>query len=728
MCNFTTLIDLSLTQPYSMAGSKYKATWNGELNGKKITHIHRLGQLAAGVLLSIPLINIVAYQIFRLMADQNPQQNQQNNAQPAKPTLPAPIPASSNLTPKPNPNPVLDPSQSTPVTTHNIIPLQPEPMPLPVLPRQGGSIDLPDNQHSSLDEFYESVDGLNPEEFPLIPEYLPQNELTNSHQVKRPPQQPTFDSTLNPVLDPSLQSTLVTTHNITTPLILGPSTSSEINETITPDFEEYSVGSIISGDTTRIVNADLAINVRTTYAGDNNHYIEVSMTPTATVINNDGHMPMDFVFCIDVSGSMSCRMSPGSKQTRLDAVKDFLRNFLENIKNSGNLNGKTKVSLVTFNNKASLRLPVTSLTAENITKITEMITKLEASDGTSILEGLSLAAKQLEIMAKASRIASRTLVFLTDGEDILNVDKLKNVQMQLTQTSTNLIALGLGAEHKANVMQNIISHHNSDLPYTNFPNAVYQWIDDAINEDLPGKVRLSQAADLIYAQANQIWMHNVRLELGCIGTVESTVLNTGGKIILYEFGIPLNVTATKVIKVKVNFDETAKIKKYTYAFRVCVFPKDGTLVQKDVDVDLTVERNQEVFHACLIQDVLQEVAKTMMLLQKPTFKSSAASRGEMTLDDKIKCAQETLERVRKYAHTRSLKACVQSLENVYQCLLDEKSKLEKPGSQFHTDGTTHNDLMEISLKTFTSYTSTLNSSMVTRVSSMAGPSISSSTQ
>lgn len=119
-------------------------------------------------------------------------------------------------------------------------------------------------------------------------------------------------------------------------------------------------------------------------------------------IKEEYRKPVDVVFVVDTSGSMS-------KSGRLDAVKEGLTNFITNIKDSGKASA-IQVGLVGYSSEITETSDL-KLVSENGDTFLSKVSSLEPNGGTFTQEGLR---KAKEMIAKSTN-NNKMIVLLTDG-------------------------------------------------------------------------------------------------------------------------------------------------------------------------------------------------------------------------------------------------------------------------------------------------------------------------
>jgi len=165
-------------------------------------------------------------------------------------------------------------------------------------------------------------------------------------------------------------------------------------------------------------------------------------------------------FCVDTSSSMEA-------DERIGAVKRALNNVLKNAQDVINHCKGAQISLaiIGFNSDPWIIAPKTQLTrtAQNgenkaIQSLRAQIDTFRVSGSTNILNGLERATEELQAMARANRQSSHTLILLTDGEDSsMSAKKLATIQAKLAAASAQLFAIGIGAGHSKDVLQQIVA-------------------------------------------------------------------------------------------------------------------------------------------------------------------------------------------------------------------------------------------------------------------------------
>ncbi len=128
----------------------------------------------------------------------------------------------------------------------------------------------------------------------------------------------------------------------------------------------------------------------------------------------DGGRPVSTVFVVDVSGSMA-----GSRIQALQLAMLSAREFIK---------PETRVGIVEFDDRASLRLPIGEFDLNQQGRYTAVAEDLAPGGGTAMYDGVVLGLSMLQAEAAANPDVKPLLVVLTDGEttDGLDFDRVDN--------------------------------------------------------------------------------------------------------------------------------------------------------------------------------------------------------------------------------------------------------------------------------------------------------------
>lgn len=125
------------------------------------------------------------------------------------------------------------------------------------------------------------------------------------------------------------------------------------------------------------------------------------------VLTQQDNTQKDIVLVIDTSGSMYDPPSTNSRTSKLETIKTVANNFVDSFKDKGNIN----ISLVKFDNQATVLVPLKNMKSYYIQDIYNQISSLRANGSTNIGDGLRVAYNQLNNNNRHDKY----IVFMTDG-------------------------------------------------------------------------------------------------------------------------------------------------------------------------------------------------------------------------------------------------------------------------------------------------------------------------
>lgn len=165
----------------------------------------------------------------------------------------------------------------------------------------------------------------------------------------------------------------------------------------------------------------------------------------------------DFVFIIDISGSMLELEKENSKITQL---KNTLLNILEHFNNNLNI----YITLITFHSEVSTLVERINITSENKTEIMEKINKIEPNGLTNI--GKVLTYTNLIINEYNCYQTKKTMIFMTDG--VATTGEIRpNLLIKLVNPNIKNIFIGFGEEHDGDLLET----------FTSIPDTFYYFIN-----------------------------------------------------------------------------------------------------------------------------------------------------------------------------------------------------------------------------------------------------------
>lgn len=192
----------------------------------------------------------------------------------------------------------------------------------------------------------------------------------------------------------------------------------------------------------------------------------------------EGIAPADFVVVADVSGSMN-----GHKIEQLKSTMHWLID---------NLNERHRMCIITFNNQADRKTPLTVMNAAGKVKLLAAVHGIAANGGTNIALALNLAAAVLD--ERVHKDAATICVLLTDGQDNAAREGGKQAIASIAKKAL-LACVGLGEDHDAKLLSELSHQAHGTFEYC--PDA------DAIAPTIGG---LKGAATTAAAMGLKLWI------------------------------------------------------------------------------------------------------------------------------------------------------------------------------------------------------------------------------
>ncbi len=190
---------------------------------------------------------------------------------------------------------------------------------------------------------------------------------------------------------------------------------------------------------------------------DNEVFIDLKIEPKKI----DSRKPLLLISMIDVSGSMSDPASNaknGKEEenfTRLALVRHSLKTVVST------LSENDKICLITFSNKAKMKLEATNVDELGKKKIFEEIENMKASGSTNIWDALRLGI----LVSQRFNYFNNFLMLFTDGEPNVNpplgiVPSLKEVLSDLKKINFTISTFAFGYNVDSLLMENIAKEGN----------------------------------------------------------------------------------------------------------------------------------------------------------------------------------------------------------------------------------------------------------------------------
>lgn len=179
-------------------------------------------------------------------------------------------------------------------------------------------------------------------------------------------------------------------------------------------------------------------------------------TLVATIVPNDKQRPTrrHIVVVVDVSGSMSNDITVVDEApAKIELARQGVANLLDD------LNDDDRVSIVAFDSRPDVLLPMTEWGDADHKRVTNMITgtagheydgELVATGGTNILQALRSAEDQFD--RDSDGVVSKDVVLLSDGQDRRDLDEFRELAGRLDSKGICISAGGIGSSYNEDVL------------------------------------------------------------------------------------------------------------------------------------------------------------------------------------------------------------------------------------------------------------------------------------
>ena len=223
-----------------------------------------------------------------------------------------------------------------------------------------------------------------------------------------------------------------------------PKNTAKIDENSTPEIESF--------------KAEVIQNPK----NENEVFVNVTIEPKKI----ESRKPLLLISMIDISGSMSCSASDLKNNneeggfTRLALVKHSLKTV------ASTLSENDKMCLITFSDKATMKLEATNVDDLGKKKIFEKIEKMKTYGGTNIWDSLRLAIE----VTKRFKNYNTCLMLFTDGEPNINpplgiVPSLKEIISGVEDVNFTISTFAFGYNVDSVLMEEIAQVGNGIYGY-----------------------------------------------------------------------------------------------------------------------------------------------------------------------------------------------------------------------------------------------------------------------
>ncbi|NNM44291.1 MAG: VWA domain-containing protein [Chlamydiae bacterium] len=350
-------------------------------------------------------------------------------------------------------------------------------------------------------------------------------------------------------------------------------------------------------------NADLVKRVTMSFdsvklEGDkfDTHYVQIKIQAAQDSANTVQAKNMGFVFCIDISGSMG---EEGKIESVLEAMGGFLTESEAKISQGA---AQIRISVVKFDNKATVVQEPILLTKENIPEIKAKLLKEIRPDGsTDIIKGLDLASRCLQTMKKANEAFATAVVFLTDGFATSGCEVtpkgLIPIQERLASSQATLLALGISDQHDADAMNMITADQRGTSAKGAF-SAIYQFISGG-----KGGLTTTAAVKSIFKEVGSQIVDMITCTPKGISSDAVTVLNARGEgNKSYLGGVSLDQTLSKIVRIIVPKGQSPKEVSFDFSIQEGI-----SAGRSSTSAYLSNQDNRTLLLAAMREEILQTI-------------------------------------------------------------------------------------------------------------------------
>jgi Ca-activated chloride channel homolog len=214
---------------------------------------------------------------------------------------------------------------------------------------------------------------------------------------------------------------------------------------------------------------------------DENFFMAMIQPPKA--VNNSQIPPREYIFIVDVSGSMN--------GFPLEVSKKLLRNLIANLKKTDYFNVLLFAGVSSTLSEKSL-----PATPENVELAIQLIDKQEGSGGTELLPAMQRAL----MMPRSEKELSRSMILITDGYITVERESFELIRNNLNQC--NVFCFGIGSAVNRHLMEGL-AHVGQGEPFVvldeNEAPAVAEKFRQYINTPVLSQVKYKMAGFNAYA-------------------------------------------------------------------------------------------------------------------------------------------------------------------------------------------------------------------------------------
>lgn len=182
------------------------------------------------------------------------------------------------------------------------------------------------------------------------------------------------------------------------------------------------------------------------------------------------------------------------KGEREEAVKRALNTLLDSAQKviNASKDANIEIAIIGFNTNpvlitSSIKL-ISDEKNETIQKVKKQIESINSVGDTDIFGGLERAIQELENMVRLNHSGSHKMIFLSDGEDNLDENKIFTLHARLATVKGEIFVVGIGRGHNKNTLKTIAEGADGSFKGT--------YIDTTLGQDT-----IESAISKFYTQA-----------------------------------------------------------------------------------------------------------------------------------------------------------------------------------------------------------------------------------
>ncbi len=313
-------------------------------------------------------------------------------------------------------------------------------------------------------------------------------------------------------------------------------------------------------------------------------------------------LPQDIIICIDESGSMNDAVQAKDKDgNRLEngfSIQDIIIHAANTVTKT--LPKTSRLSIITFSNKAKLLFDLTLMTEINQIMAIEKISKIKPTYQTNIWSAVDMAYNILN--SRSDKTRNGNIILLTDGDPNISpargeIDTLKRLR-KTTNFSASLYTFGFGYGIKPGLLYNMAKYANGCNAHIPDGNSV-------------GDVFCHYIATILTSVVMNLQLHikydNEQDFESLSPIMGDFVYNTDdmdSKYIIIDLG---TVQLGQIKNIIMNIDINSTNFRYFYTYKICGKAYKTDLCEPHID-DITTEDyviNKEIARYTVVEEILK---------------------------------------------------------------------------------------------------------------------------